>query len=173
MQSAAALATGYVINPYRVKVPELRVIRGELAYHEDRIPVAISYRDDPIGHMHRRKMIDDVRFRAARHYQETSEALGIGTGRSPSDLREWVDGGRMPANGVTDRQRAAALQIVHWRRLVGEAGYAVLEAVLIKKLRLREIPITDNRSPGKLSTLAGRELRRALDIIAKDIRLTS
>jgi hypothetical protein len=161
-----------VPNPLRERLPQLRVVRGELAYHEDRITVPVSYRDDPIGHMHRRGMLDGVRFRAARHYQATREAQGIGTGRSPSDLREWVDGGRLPASGVTDKQRNAAMQIILWRKLVGEAGYAMLEAVLIHKRRLRETELVgDGRSPGKISTLAGRVLRTALMRIARDMDL--
>ncbi|MFA6047152.1 MAG: hypothetical protein WC718_19375 [Phycisphaerales bacterium] len=168
-----AVATTYVPNPHRERVPQLRLIRGELTYVEDRIKVDVTYRDDPIGHMHRRKMLDDVRFRAARKYQETREAMGIGTGRSPSDLREWVDGGRMPANGVTDRQRAAAMQIILWRKLIGEQAYGVLESVLIDKCRLREVPTPFDRSPGKISTLAGRVLREALMRIARDLKLAA
>lgn len=170
-QTVQTVATIMVPNPLRERVPQLRLVRKELTYIEDRIPAQVTYRDDPIGHMHRRKMLDAVLFRAARAYQATTEAAGIGAGRSPSDLREWVDGGRMPADGVTDRQREAFIRKARWRKLVGEDAYGVLEAVLIDKRRLREVPVAVDRAPGKISTIAGRMLRTALAIIAKDMKL--
>lgn len=164
---AASLATAYVPNPLRERVPQLRVIRRELTYIEDRIPAQATYRDDPIGHMHRRRMLDDVRFRAARIYQAKSEAMGIGTGRSPSDIREHVDGGQIATDGINDRMRDAARWMAHVRAMVGPDAHDVLEAVLIGKRRLREVEIAPGRAPGKVSTLAGRVLRTALMQIAK------
>ena len=174
MQAQTATATMMVPNPLRERVPQLRLIRRELTYIEDRIPAQVTYRDDPIGHMHRRKMLGkhgDILIRAAREYQAKREAMGIGTGRSPSDIREWVDGGQIATDGITDSKRDAALWIARMRKLIGEHAYGILEAVLIDKLRLREIPMAPDRSPGKVSVLAGRELREALMRIARDMKL--
>lgn len=174
MQTATAMATTYVPNPHRERVPQLRVIRGELSYIEDRIKVEVTYRDDPIGQMFRRGQLGKdgrILLQTAREYQDVTERLGIGKGRSPSDLREWVDGGRLPASGVTDMQREASAQRAHWRKLVGGQAFVVLESLLIHKTRLREAEVNHDRGMGKRATLAGRMVRTALALIAKDIGL--
>jgi hypothetical protein len=187
MQTATALATAYEAfpDPEALKVPAyddpraLRAIwhhRGVTTYRQPTIHREVAYRDDPIGQMYKRRQLGPngrILLQAARHYQAVTERLGIGKGRSPSDLREWVDGGRLPASGVTDIQKDAATQRAHWRKLVGMQAYRVLEAVLIDKHRLRKAEVNHDRGMGKRATLAGRMIRTGLAAIAKDIGLTT
>jgi hypothetical protein len=185
MQTAAALDMEVFPDPEALVIPEyndekpLRQIwydRGVTTFKRQTIYREVTYRDDPIGQMFKRKQLGKdgrILLQAARHYQTVTERLGIGKGRSPSDIREWVDGGRLPASGVTDIQKDAAAQRAHWRKLIGYPAFVVLEAVLIEKARLREAEVNHDRGMGKRATLAGRMIRYALSTIAKDIGLTT
>ena len=64
-----AEATMEVGNPFAERVPLLRNVRGVLSYHEDRIRVERALRNDPLGSMHARGQITEVRYRAGREWQ--------------------------------------------------------------------------------------------------------
>lgn len=164
-------ATITVENPDAVRRPFAVHAKGETTYREPRefrVSVARVLRDDPIGQMHSRRQITDTQYHAAREYQETREAMGIGTGRSPSNLVEHVDGGQIASDGITDRQLRASKRIEAWRVRLGDAGYRLIEAVLIHKRTIREIADASPMMSGKAATtFYGHMFRQQLDVLAK------
>lgn len=125
------LDTIEVQNPHGLIVPDIRVVRGELRYDQERVTVARSIRGDPLGEMHAKRQISDAQYAAGRRYQATSEAMGIGVSRSPGDIKEPVDGGLGPTDGLTDRKLDAAKQMDAWRQLLGARGFELVQLVLI------------------------------------------
>lgn len=161
-----------VPNPHGLTVPDLRRVRGELAYYEDRVTVGRQLRDDPLGQMHARRQIGAAQYRAGREYQATFEAAGVGRMRSSGDIREHVDGGQIASDGMTDHQLAAAKRLARWRYRLGRRLAAIVDAVLIDKRTLREVSDAGRAMPGKRATRdIGVEFRRALSIIAREARL--
>lgn len=184
MHSAGELATVKVADPSAFTVPDLHYERGLSApqivgegeggiitYIEPTVRRQANHRDDPIGYMFSRGQVGKAQYRAARQYQATREAEGIGRGRSPSDIREHVDGGKGPSDGLTDTRLAAAKKIARWRQMLGEDGYQIVEAVLIDKRQIRDIADSGTRMmPGKSATITlGHIFRRQLSLLAKDM----
>lgn len=170
MQTAAT-DTITVENPDARRKPFAVHMKGETTYREPRearVTLPRVLRDDPIGQMHSRRQITDAQYLVAREYQATREAMGIGTGRSPSDLREWVDGGQIASDGITDRQMRAAKLLAAWRVRLGDAGYRLIEAVLIDKRTIRQIADASPMMSGKAATtFYGHMLRHQLDVLGK------
>jgi len=159
-------ATMYVENPLRERVPQLRMVRGELRHDPDKRRVERALRDDPLGQMHQRRQIGEAQYRAGREFQRTWEAAGTPL-RSPGNIIEHVDGGRGASDGITDQRMAAGKDLAAWRRLLGHE-YSLVEAVLIDKRTIRDVADTGNRMPGKAATtFTGHLFRRQLDVLAK------
>lgn len=166
----AMIDTLAVPNPHGLRVPDLMRVRGEIAYHEDRVTAARSLRDDPFGQMHARRQIGSAQYRAGREYQATFEAAGVGRLRSPGDIREHVDGGQIASDGMTDHQLAAAKRLARWRYRLGREGAALVDAVLIGKQTLRDIADEGSAMPGKAATTyLGHRFRECLTTLARDM----
>lgn len=168
MQIATNVASVKVPDPSAFRVPDAPHARGVTSYAHPVVRRTVNLRDDPLGLMHARKQIGPALYRAGREYQATREAMGIGTGRSSSDLREHVDGGQIASDGITDRQVIAAKKIEALRRRLGEDGYRLIEAVLIDKRSIREIADASPMMSGKAATtFYGHLFRRQLAVLAK------
>lgn len=174
----AAAQTVMVPNPLREIVPQLRVIERELTYVEDKVRVEVSYRDDPLGQMFRRGQLGDLNkpseeskaramLEAGRKFQSTWEAAGSPL-RSSGDIREHVDGGKGASDGITDARMAAGKLLAEWRRLLGKAGYDLVQAILIDKRTIREVADSGSMMPGKAATTYyGHAFRHQLSALAK------
>ena len=159
-----------VPNPHGLTVPDLRRVRGELAYYEDRVTVCRQLRDDPLGQMHARRQIGAAQYRAGREYQATFEAAGVGRMRSSGDIREHVDGGQIASDGMTDHQLAAAKRLARWRYKLGQEGAALVDDVLIGKQTLRQIADGGQRMPSKAEAVfLGHRFRECLTTLARDM----
>ena len=159
-----------VQNPHRIRVPDLKTVRGEHRYDEAKVTVRRALRDDPLGWMHSRGQINEAQYQAGREYQATREAEGIGTGRSPSELREHVDGGHVASDGITDTKLRAAKRVAAWRSMLGEDGYQLAEAVLVENRQVKQcaLSIYGSASPANRK-YAGRRFRECLDALAKNM----
>ena len=168
MQITTAVATVKVHDPSAFRVPDAPHVRGVTTYSKPMVRRTVNLRDDPLGLMHARKQIGPALYRAGREYQAIREAMGIGTGRSPSDLREHVDGGQIATDGITDERLAAAKKIAALRSRLGDDGYRLLEAILIDKRTVREIADASSMMSGKAATtFYGHLFRRQLAVAAK------
>lgn len=161
-------ATIEVPNPHRELVPQLRTVRGTLAYHEDRIRVERSLRDDPLGQMHARKQITHVQYRAGREWQRYAEMAGTSL-RSPGYIEEPVDGSPHHRDGVTEAQKRATKQRAVWRDMLGGKPYCLLEAVLIDKSPLKTAGML--LYPDSAFRYVGWQFRVSLDQVGRDLGL--
>lgn len=162
------IAAVRVANPLAYAVPDVEHKRGVTTYREPSVKASVSLRDDPLGLMYARRQIGPALYRAGREYQATREAMGIGAGRSASDLKEHVDGGQIASDGITDRQISAGKKLEALRRRLGDDGYRLLEAVLIDKRTIREIADASPMMSGKAATtFYGHLFRRHLAVAAK------
>ena len=170
MQSSAALAIATVPNPHAMRKPFASHARGVTTYTEPkeaRLKVVRS-QSDVLGLMYDRRQIGDILEKTGREFQRIHEAAGDHM-RSSGDLREWVDGGRPPRDGVTDNQVKAMKLIIAWKRLLGEGGYDLLHAVLINNFSIRYYADhTLDMMPGKAATtFYGHSFRAHLTRLAK------
>lgn len=173
MQAAAAFDLVKVDNPLAMPVHEARHHRGETVYRLPQVDVAISQRDrDQLGAMFRRRQIGKALLVAGRLYQTTFELAHGLRGRSSGDLREHVDGGRLPSTGTTDAQMKASDQLAAWNARLGD-DKALAEAFLIHKRSIREIADASRlMMPGKASTtFHGHLMRRVLARLSKAMGL--
>jgi hypothetical protein len=170
------IATAYVPDPdpgtrARRRQYAVQHSKGVTSFAEPLVAVTRSIRGDLLALMLARRQIGPAQYEAGRKYQATREAQGIGRGRSPSDLREYVDGGPGPQDGLTDARKAATDDLARYRALLGPDGYEIVEAVLIDGYSLREVADRGTRlMPGKEATKAvGFLFRRCLSILARDM----
>lgn len=142
--------------------------QGVTTFYEPRVAAVRTLRDDPLGLMHSRKQVGEAQYAAGRRYQATREAQGIGRSRSPGDIREHVDGGRIASDGITDDMVVAGKRIAAWRSRIGDDGYWLLEAVLIEKRSIREYADASPMMSGKAATtFYGHRFRECLSTLAK------
>jgi hypothetical protein len=173
LMALATFSTVAVDNPFAMPVHETRHRRGETIYRMPQVEVAISQRDrDQLGAMYRRRQIGKASLNAGRLYQTTYETAHGLRGRSPGDLREFVDGGRLPSTGTTDAQMRASDRLVFWDAHLGTDAELIV-AFLIHKCSTREIADSSTTMmPGKASTtFHGWLIRRILARLAKAMGL--
>ena len=168
MQAATALAT--VPNPDATRKPFAAHYRGVTTYKEPKEATVKVDRakNDVVGLMYDRKQIGDVLLKTAREFQKVHEAAGDHQ-RSSGDLREWVDGGRPPRDGVTDNQVKAMKLIIGWERMLGTDGYNLLCSVLLGNQTIRYVADHSRQMmPGPRSTVFhGHLFKRHLSQLGK------
>ena len=168
MQAAHALAT--VPNPDATRRPWASHSRGVTTYKEPKeATVKVERaRNDVVGLMYDRRQIGDVLLKTAREFQKVHEAAGDHQ-RSSGDLREWVDGGRPPRDGVTDNQVKAMKLIIGWERKLGEKGYALLVEVLLNNRTIRHVADhSRDMMPSRMSTVVhGHMFKQHLATLSK------
>jgi hypothetical protein len=94
-----------------------------------KITVMRSTRDDPLGDLHARKMIDEAQYEGGRAFQRDFETAERGP-RAIDPSKEFVDGGMLP-EPITEAQRKAARQLAVVYRALGQDGSAVVHDVLV------------------------------------------
>ena len=165
-----------VRDPSAFRVPDVERQMGETVYREPRVPGIMVLRDDPLGHMYHKGRheirLGRAQYMAGRKWQETYEAAGIGRVRSPSDIREHVDGGGIAHSGATDRQMRAHKLLKDYADTLGREGARLVEAVLADKCTLRQMA---QRIHGQASAAnikyVGRRFRECLSTLAKEMGL--
>ena len=169
MQSAAL---AIVPNPEFVPRPayeNVRHFQGVTTFKPQ--PEATVKRErsqsDVLGLMYDRRQIGDILEKTGREFQKVHEAAGDKM-RSSGDLREWVDGGRPPRDGVTDNQVRAMKLIIGWQRMLGVDGYQLLVSVLIDNHSIRYVADHGPAMPSKAATtFTGHLFRSHLTRLAK------
>jgi hypothetical protein len=136
----------------------------------------MNLRDDPLGHMYHRGReeirLGRAQYEAGRKWQRTYEMAGIGRVRSPSDIREHVDGGGIAHSGATDKQMQAHALLHHWRGVLGDRGAELVEAVLADKRTLRQMALKlHNEASAANIKYVGRRFRECLSTLAKEMGL--
>ncbi len=174
MQTATDTVTVKVRDPSAFLVPDVEHKGGMTTYREPLVSRAMTLRDDPLGHMYH-KGREEIRlgraqYQAGRKWQETYEAAGIGHVRSPSDIREFVDGGGIAHSGATDRQMQAHHALHRYRLSLGKQGAELVEAILADKCTLKQMAL---RLHGEASSAnvkyVGRRFRECLSTLAKEM----
>ena len=164
------LDTIEVDNPHRIRVPDLKRVRGELRYDPQTVLATRTTRDQ-LSRMHKHRHISDVQYRAGREFQRNSEAASRQQ-RSSGDIQERVDGGRVASDGITDRMQRAARQDGDWQILLGATGYKLVYGVAINgwsvEFAARECYGVASSSNRKY---ASRRLRECLDTLAESMGL--
>ena len=176
MQPATDTITVKVRDPSAFLVPELQHDKGETIYAEPTVFRSMSLRDDPLGHMYHRGReeirLGRAQYMAGRKWQETYEAAGIGRVRSPSDIREHVDGGGIAHSGATDRQMRAHKLLKDYADTLGREGARLVEAILADKCTLRQMAMRlHNEASAANIKYVGRRFRECLDTLAKEMGL--
>lgn len=159
-----------VPNPHRIKLPDLKVVRTELRHDEDRITVTRNLRDDPLARLHSRGQIGEPEFRAGREWQELFEESQIGRIGSSGDLKEPVDGTRLPREPITDRQQRAAARIRLLDIALGKVGAIYVRDILGDGLTLAQMSerhgmIANKRELERL----GYRFRECLKTLAREL----
>lgn len=107
----------------------------------ERISVVRSIRDDPLGHMHARRQIDDAQYSAGRHWQRLHERANVGGVQSVDTTKEPVDGGRFP-DLLSDGQRKALDGLRSAKQALGTFGLQIIEDVLARRMFIYQIAAT-------------------------------
>lgn len=176
MQPATDTIAVKVRDPSAFRVPDVEHKAGMTTYREPLVTQAMSLRDDPLGHMYH-KGREEIRlgraqYMAGRKWQETYEAAGIGRVRSPSDIREHVDGGGIAHSGATDRQMQAHKALHHYALILGKQGAELVEAILADKRTLRQMAMRlHNEASAANIKYVGRRFRECLSTLAKEMGL--
>jgi hypothetical protein len=129
-----------------------------------KITVIRSRREDPLGDLHSRKMIDEAQYHAGRAFQRDFETAERGP-QAIDPSKEWVDGGRIP-EPISEPQRRAARQLTIVYRELGKNGSAVVHEVLILKRTRKQMAEIRGLEGKKWEEYLGSRFRECLDCMA-------
>jgi len=123
-----------------------------------------STRDDPLGDLHARHMIDEAQYHAGRAFQRDFETAERGP-RAIDPSKEAVDGGMMP-EPITEAQRAAARQLAVVYRKLGQDGSALAHDVLVHMKTRAQIAQSRGLVGRRWEEYFGMRFRECLDTLA-------
>lgn len=123
-----------------------------------------STRDDPLGDLHARKMIDEAQYQAGRAFQRHFETAARGVG-AIDFTKEAVDGGKI-YEGTTDAQMKAsdALSIAYAK--LGMNGQVIVHEVLVHSRTRRQMAEARGLTGKKWEEYMGMRFRECLDCLA-------
>lgn len=101
----------------------------------DKIEVLRSLRDDPLGAMHAKGVIDEANYAACRHWERSYERVEIGGARAIDPTREAVDGGFI-YEPFTEEMRRAARDLARCGKAMGRDGEAIVRDIVGRKMTL-------------------------------------
>ncbi len=130
-----------------------------------KIVVMRSTRDDPLGDLHARKMIDEAQYEAGRAFQSDFEAAERGP-RACDPAKEYVDGGLAP-EAISEPQRRAARQLVIVYRKLGADGSAIVHDVLVHNRTRKQVAESRGLVGKRWEEYFGTRFRECLDCLAK------
>lgn len=123
-----------------------------------------SVRDDPLGRMHDRKMVDEAQYQAGREFQKDFETAERGPcAIDPS--KEFVDGGMMP-EPITESQRKAVMRLNRAERELGQSGASITHDVLVRGLSITQVGQRREMTREIELKYLGRRFRECLDCLA-------
>src|SRR5882724_9586615 len=103
----------------------------------EKIAVARSIRNDPLGRLHDRKQVDEAQYRAGRKYQEDFERAECGP-RAIDPGKEAVDGGMAP-DPLPEAMQEAIQRLAKVHKLLGPDGSAIVSDVLTSRLSMEAV----------------------------------
>lgn len=156
-----------VVNPLGGQPGAMvRNLRRELeANPQDKIVVIRSLRDDPLARLHDRAHVDDVEYQAGRRWQGYYETTEIGGARGIDTTKDVVDGGRGPADLLTDERVRAAKKLALADQALGKFGARLVRAILGD----RKFPHEVAAEQGYIDD-TGRIARRRIEFITDRLR---
>lgn len=129
-----------------------------------KIIVMRSKRDDPLGDLHARHMIDEAQYQAGRAFQRDFETAERGP-RAIDPSKEAVDGGLAP-EPLTVAQMAAGRQLAIVYRKLGHDGSAIVHGVLVHHRTRKQIAASRGLVGKKWEEYYGIRFRECLDCLA-------
>jgi hypothetical protein len=130
-----------------------------------KIIVMRSTRDDPLGDLHARNMIDEAQYHAGREFQRHFEAVESGA-RAIDFTKEAVDGGRL-YEGITDaRMRSSDMLKIAYEKL-GMRGQVYVHEVLVQNLTRKQMAESRGLSGRRWEEYIGTRFRECLDTLAE------
>jgi hypothetical protein len=123
-----------------------------------------STRDDPLGDLHARKMIDEAQYHAGRAFQSDFESAERGP-KAIDFTKEAVDGGQLP-EAITEHQRRAAKQLAVVYRALGQDGAALTHDVLVHSKTRMQIAQARGLIGKRWEEYYGMRFRECLDCLA-------
>lgn len=139
----------------------------------DKVLAFRSLRDDPLGRLHCRKMIDDAQYAAGKDYRRDLELAEFGGARAIDPTREAVDGGGTMPEGLTDRQREAVTRLIGAGRAMGLLQESIVRAVIAGNLFPAQVAVARGFSARRVQDHYAWLFRQALDALAVFYRLAS
>lgn len=132
--------------------------------HGGKLIVMRSTRDDPLGDLHARHMIDEAQYQAGRAFQNDFETAE----RGPSAIdpsKEFVDGGLMP-EPITEAQRRSAKQLAIIYKELGMNGSSLVHDVLVHNRTRAQVALSRGLSGKRWEEFFGMRFRECLDTMA-------
>lgn len=129
-----------------------------------KIIVMRSTRDDPLGDLHSRQMIDEAQYQAGREFQKDFEMAERGP-RAIDPAKEAVDGGRLP-EPLTDSQMRAGMQLKVVYEALGMNGSAIVHDVLVHNRTRSQVAAIRGLQGKSWEEYFGKRFRECLDCMA-------
>jgi hypothetical protein len=129
-----------------------------------KIIVMRSTRDDPLGYLHARHMIDEAQYQSGRAFQHDFETAERGP-RAIDPSKEWVDGGLAP-EPITEAQRRSAKQLAVVYRALGQDGSAIVHAVLVHNHTRKQVASSRGLIGERWEKYYGLRFQECLDCMA-------
>lgn len=147
--------------------------RGEIAYHEPKLTVVRTLRDDPLARLHDRAQITDIQYHAGRLWQALYEdSQGAGGLRSSGDIKEHVDGSPPLAGPITDKRQKATKRIIQLDHALGGFGAMMVRDVLVSGRTMAKVSLAHGMIANDKTLLyLGRRFRECLDTLAGELGL--
>jgi hypothetical protein len=130
-----------------------------------KIIVMRSTRDDPLGDLHARHMIDEAQYQAGREFQNDFETAERGP-RAIDPSKEAVDGGLMP-EPITEAQRRAGKQLAVVYQALGQDGSAIVHDVLVHNRTRKAVALSRGLKGERWEKYYGLRFKECLDCLAK------
>ena len=130
-----------------------------------KIIVMRSTRDDPLGDLHARHMIDEAQYHAGRAFQGDFETAERGP-RAIDPSKEFVDGGLAP-EPITEGQRKSAKQLVIVYNALGMNGSALVHDILVHHRTRAQVAATRGLEGRRWEEFFGIRFRECLDTLAE------
>lgn len=129
-----------------------------------KIIVMRSTRDDPLGDLQSRGMIDEAQYQAGRAFQSDFETAETAA-RAVDFTREYVDGGLM-AEPLSEARIRSGRQLAIVYRQLGMSGSAIVHDFLVHNRTRKQVAESRGFSGKRYEDYFGMRFRECLDCLA-------
>lgn len=129
-----------------------------------KILVMRSTRDDPLGDLHARQMIDEAQYQAGRAFQRDFETAENGP-RAIDPGKEWVDGGQLP-EPLSDSRMRSSEQLKVCYRALGLDGQVIVHEVLVHGQTRKQMAASRGLTGKQHEEYMGARFRECLNCLA-------